>query len=95
MGDLETFRDKMREKDPHFDQVELALDQFATGKPVTELCSTNGARIVVERSAKLGKIRVRAGDLLLRTMSFTPSPDSEGPLWRSTEDLLARAKPNA
>ncbi len=87
MGSLENFRDAMRRKDPHFDQVEAALDQFAAGKPVTERCSANGERIVVERSDRLGKIRVRAGDLLLRTLSFEPQPDSEGPLWRTSESL--------
>jgi hypothetical protein len=87
MGNLESFREKMRQKDPHFDQVEAALDQFAAGGPVTERCAANGERIVVERSDRLGKIRVRAGDMLLRTLSFEPNPDSQGPLWRSSEDL--------
>lgn len=87
MGNLENFREAMRRKDPHFDQVEAALDQFAAGKPVTERCSANGERIIVERSDRLGQIRVRAGGMLLRTLSFEPRPDSEGPLWRSSEDL--------
>ena len=86
MSDLDGFRQRLREKDPDFDRVEAALDQFAGGEPVTERCAANGERIVVERSDRLGKIRVRAGDLLLRTMTFKARPDSEGPLWRSSED---------
>lgn len=87
MSNLESFRETMRRKDPHFDQVEAALEQFAAGKPVTERCSANGERIVVERSDRLGQLRVRAGDLLLRTLSFEPQPESEGPLWRSSEEV--------
>lgn len=86
-ANLENFKDRMRKQDPHFDQVEAALDRFYAGKPITDCCSANGERIVVERSDRLGQIRVRAGELLLRTIRLKPQPDSEGPLWRSSEDL--------
>jgi len=84
---LERAKEKLRKLDPYFDQVEAALDQFYAGKPVTEYCSANGERLVVERSQRLGRIRVQAGDLLLRTIKLEPRPDSEGPLWVSSEDF--------
>jgi len=53
-------KEKLRKLDPYFDQVEAALDQFYAGKPVTEYCLVNGERLVVERSQRLGRIRVQA-----------------------------------
>jgi len=84
---LELLKDRLRKGDPFFDEIEAALDQFGTGGAVTERCSANGQQIVVERSYRLGRLRVRAGDLLLHEMNFTPRPDSEGPLWVSSEDF--------
>lgn len=90
-GDLkrpisEQFKEHLRKSDPYFDEIEAALDQFGTGGPVSVVCSANGERIVVERSYRLGRVRVRAGDKLLREISFTPRANSEGPLWVSSKD---------
>ena len=90
---LEQAKEHMRKLDPFFDQVEAALDQFYTGQRVTEILSANGKRIVVERSKRIGRIRLRAGDVLLRTIKLKPQSDIEGPLWDSSEDLQPSSEP--
>ena len=67
--------DRIREREPNFDRIEAALDEFAAGKPVTQRTVDTNEPIFIADNRQLGAMYVIAGKRVLARFKFPPNYD--------------------
>ena len=70
-----SFFELVRERQPNFDRIEAALDEFAAGKPVTQRTVDTNEPIFITDNRRLGDTFVVAGTRLLTRLKFPPNHD--------------------
>ena len=67
--------DRIRERQPNFDRINAALDEFAAGQPVTQRTINTNEPIFVTDNMQLGVTYVTAGKRVLARFKFPPNYD--------------------
>ena len=67
--------DRIRERQPNFDRINAALDEFAAGQPVTQLTIDTNEPIVITQDKFLGVTYVTAGNRVLARSKYKPNFD--------------------
>ena len=70
-----SFFDLVRERQPNFDRIEAALDEFAAGKPVTQRTVDTNEPIFITDNRRLGDTFVVAGNRMLAHFKYQPNYD--------------------
>ena len=69
------FFELVREREPNFDRINAALDEFAAGRPVTQRTVDTNEPIFIIDNRLLGDTFVIAGNRLLAHFKFLPNYD--------------------
>ena len=67
--------DEVRERQPNFDRINAALDEFAAGKPVTQRTVDTNEPIFITDNRQLGVTYVNAGKRVLARIKYQPNYD--------------------
>ena len=75
MAEEKSLFDRIRERQPNFDRMNAALDEFAAGKPVTQRTVDTNEPIVITQDKFLGVTYVTAGNRVLARSKYKPNFD--------------------
>ena len=75
MAEEKSLFDRIRERQPNFDRMNAALDEFAAGKPVTQCTVDTNEPIFIADNRQLGAMYVIAGKRVLARFKFPPNYD--------------------
>ena len=75
MAEEKSLFDRIRERQPNFERMNAALDEFAAGQPVTQRTVDTNEPIFITDNRQLGVTYVTAGKRVLARFKFPPNYD--------------------